>query len=49
LYLATDVRAMTPRPLILDAEDMSSSVIPSAKYSSRESELILSKGRIAIR
>ncbi len=48
LYLITEVRAMTLRPAILETVDMSSSVMPSEKYSSLGSALILASGRTAI-
>src|SRR5207247_4869956 len=44
----TEVLATTLRPPILDRTAISSSVIPSEKYSSAGSGLILAKGRIAI-
>src|SRR2546422_599750 len=49
LYRATDVRAITRKLAILDNVEMSSSVMPSAKYSSLLSGLILDKGSTAMR
>src|SRR6266849_2518959 len=45
----TDVRAMTFRPPIRDIVAISSSVIPSTKYSSAESGLMFENGSTAIR
>ena len=45
----TDVLAMTRKPAILESVEISSSVMPSAKYSSRLSELMLESGRTAMR
>jgi hypothetical protein len=43
-----EVREVVLRSLILETVEMSSSVIPSAKYSSPLSGLMLEKGRTAI-
>src|SRR6267143_839346 len=45
LYFIAEVRAMTLRPPTFESVVMSSSVIPSAKYSSPGSRLILARGR----
>src|SRR5215207_9818014 len=47
LYLITEVRAMTRRPFVFETEEIISSVIPSARYSSAASMLMLVKGRTA--
>ena len=49
LYRAIDVLAITPSPAILESLEISSSVIPSAKYSSAGSALMFAKGNTAIR
>ncbi len=49
LYHMMEVRAMTLKPAILDRVEMSSSVMPSEKYSSLGSGLIFVKGRTARR
>src|SRR5713226_3347033 len=48
LNLMAEVLATTLRPPILDRTAISSSVIPSEKYSSEGSGLMFAKGRIAI-
>ena len=48
LNLIAEVLATTLRPLILERTAISSSVIPSEKYSSAGSGLMLAKGRMAI-
>src|SRR5713226_1830210 len=48
LNLMAEVLATTLRPPILDRTAISSSVIPSEKYSSAGSGLMLANGRIAI-
>src|SRR5207245_8505230 len=49
LYLIMDVRAITPRLLILESVAISSSVMPSEKYSSLGLGLMFANGRTAIR
>ena len=48
LYFMTEVREITVSSGILEIAEMSSSVIPSAKYSSFGSGLMLANGRTAI-
>ena len=49
LYPITEVLEITLRPLIPETVEITSSVIPSAKYSSLGSGLKLAKGRTAMR